>query len=111
MVRETGLTAFSSNSKRFLGMAEDTGRRAPRGYLGPPATLGSTLTAGARIVVTCRRCGHEAEAHLKRHILRHGAELSLPEWGARLVCSQCDSRRIDFMVRPGPADSGGLRRA
>ena len=55
-------------------MAEDIRRRAPRGYSGPPATLGSTLTAKARVIVMCRHCGHEAESDLNHQIMRHGAE-------------------------------------
>jgi hypothetical protein len=29
---------------------------------------------------------------------RYGAETTVPEWHKRLVCSQYDSRKIDFVV-------------
>jgi hypothetical protein len=56
-------------------MAEDTEHQPRQAYSGPPATLGSTLAANARVVVMCRRCGHEDEADLQDQIVRYGAEL------------------------------------
>jgi hypothetical protein len=42
--------------------------RLPRqGYSGPPATLGSTLTAKARVIVMCRRCGHARSRACRDH--------------------------------------------
>jgi ribosomal protein S27AE len=29
---------------------------------------------------------------------RYGGSLSVPEWHKRLVCGQCGSRKIDFIV-------------
>jgi hypothetical protein len=29
---------------------------------------------------------------------RYGAELSVPDWHKRLVCSACGSRHVDFIV-------------
>jgi hypothetical protein len=29
---------------------------------------------------------------------RYGAEMAVPDWPARLVCSQCGSRRADMVV-------------
>jgi hypothetical protein len=29
---------------------------------------------------------------------RYGAEMSIPDWHQRLVCSACGSRRVDFVV-------------
>jgi hypothetical protein len=29
---------------------------------------------------------------------RYGAEMSVPDWHARLVCAQCGSRRVDMVV-------------
>jgi hypothetical protein len=83
--RRIGRTLRLLKRGRVSDKAEDTERQPRQSYSGPPATLGSTLTANARVIVMCRRRGHEAEADLKHQILRHGAELSLPEWGARLV--------------------------
>ena len=31
---------------------------------------------------------------------RHGADLPVRDWAARLVCSQCGSRAVDFAVAP-----------
>jgi hypothetical protein len=29
---------------------------------------------------------------------RYGAELSVPDWHKRLVCSACGGRQVDFVV-------------
>jgi hypothetical protein len=29
---------------------------------------------------------------------RYGAEMTVPEWHKRLVCSQCGSKAIDFVL-------------
>jgi hypothetical protein len=29
---------------------------------------------------------------------RYGAETTVPDWGKRLVCGQCGSRNVDFVV-------------
>jgi hypothetical protein len=29
---------------------------------------------------------------------RYGAEMTVPDWRERLVCSQCGSRNVDFVV-------------
>lgn len=63
-----------------------------------PATLGSSLTARVRLIVTCRGCGHQAEPDLAELVARYGAGLPLPEWGRRLVCSRCGGNDVDFVV-------------
>jgi hypothetical protein len=36
---------------------------------------------------------------------RHGAETTVPDWRARLVCGRCGSRRVDMKVTE---QSGGV---
>jgi len=43
-------------------------------YTGPPATLGSTAAAGARLLVWCRACGHRVEPDPAAMAERYGAE-------------------------------------
>jgi hypothetical protein len=65
---------------------------------GPPATLGSTAAAHARLIVWCRDCRYQIEPDPAEMALHYGAELSVPDWHKRLVCGQCGSRQIDFVV-------------
>ena len=65
---------------------------------GPPATLGSTAAAGARIVVWCKACGHRSEPDPAEQARWYGPETLVPEWRRRLVCSQCGSRNVDMVV-------------
>jgi hypothetical protein len=55
----------------------------------PPATLGSSAVAGVRLIVWCRDCSHQVEPDPVEQAERYGAEMTLPDWQARLVCSQC----------------------
>jgi len=36
-----------------------------------------------------------------KQVQRYGAGLSLPEWAARLRCSECGSNEVDFVVSGG----------
>jgi hypothetical protein len=63
-----------------------------------PATLGSTLTAHLCLIVWCKACRHQIEPDVAEQVARYGAELPLPEWSERLVCSACGSREVDFVV-------------
>ena len=65
---------------------------------GPPATLGSSAAAGARLIVWCRDCGHQVEPDPTEQAARYGAEMTVPDWHERLVCSKCGSREIDMVV-------------
>jgi len=65
---------------------------------GPPATLGSTAAAGARIIVWCRYCRHQVEPDAAEQAQRYGAETPVRDWAKRLVCSHCDGREIDFVL-------------
>jgi hypothetical protein len=67
-------------------------------YRGPPATLGSTAAAGARIIVWCRDCRHQVEPDAAAMVARYGADTPVREWHKRLVCSQCGGREIDFVL-------------
>jgi hypothetical protein len=67
-------------------------------YTGPPATLGSTAAAGARLIVWCRDCGLQVEPDPAEMAERYGAEMSVPDWHKRLACSACGSKRVDFVV-------------
>jgi hypothetical protein len=67
-------------------------------YSGPPATLGSTAAAHARLIVWCRDCRHEVEPDPAEMAERYGPDLSVPDWAKRLVCSACGSQRVDFVV-------------
>ena len=62
------------------------------------ATLGSTLAAHLRLIVWCKACGHQAEPDVAQLVERYGADLPLPEWSKRLVCSACGSREVDYVV-------------
>jgi hypothetical protein len=65
---------------------------------GPPATLGSTAAAHARLIVWCLDCRHQVEPDPAAMAKRYGAETILLDWHKRLVCSQCGSRNIDSVV-------------
>ena len=72
--------------------------------------------AQARIVVWCPDCRHRAEPDPAELARRHGADTPIPEWHRRLVCSQCGSRAVDFVltgaavaVRTSPPGRGGPR--
>ena len=69
-------------------------------YRGPPATLGSTAAAQARLIVWCRECRHQIEPDPAEMAERYGAELPVIKWVKRLKCSRCGSRGVDFVL-PG----------
>jgi hypothetical protein len=63
-----------------------------------PATLGSSLAAHLQLIVWCKACRHQVEPDVAEQVERYGAGLALPDWAARLVCSRCGSRAVDFIV-------------
>jgi hypothetical protein len=65
---------------------------------GQPATLGSSAAAGVRLIVWCRDCRHQVESDPAEQAQRYGAEMAVPDWRERLVCSKCGSRQIDMVV-------------
>ena len=73
----------------------------PRRHSGPetgPATLGSSLRAGVRLVCWCNKCLYTIDADVAALVARLGPELPVPKWGKRLRCSRCGSRNCDFVV-------------
>jgi hypothetical protein len=80
-----------------------TGNHSPKtppvkSEFGPPATLGGTATAGVRIIVWCKACGHRTEPDVAAMVERYGAELSVLVWRNRLSCSRCGGRQIDMVL-------------
>ena len=67
-------------------------------YRGPPATLGSTAAAQARVIVWCRECRHRIEPDAAWHAARFGADLAVVDWVKRLRCSKCGGRSVDFVL-------------
>jgi hypothetical protein len=67
-------------------------------YSGPPMTLGNAAAARVRLIVWCRDCGRRAEPDPAQMAERYGAQMLVPEWRERLVCSKCGSRQIDMVV-------------
>ena len=67
-------------------------------YHGPPMTLGNAAAARVRLIVWCLDCRHQVEPDPAEMAERYGAEMSVLDWRTRLLCSQCGSRRVDFVV-------------
>jgi hypothetical protein len=65
-------------------------------YHGPPMTLGNAAAAKVRLIVWCRDCGRQVEPDPGKMAERYGAEMTVPDWGDRLVCSGC--RQVEFVV-------------
>ena len=77
-----------------------------KGYSGPPMTLGNAAPAGVRLVVWCRGCGRQVEPTLAKWSSATAPRQPVPDWHARLACSGCGSRQVDFVVirtEPWPA--------
>jgi hypothetical protein len=71
-------------------------------YSGPPATLGSTAAAQAQIIVWCKDCRHQAGPDAAAMAELYGAATAVPDWRARLVCTQCGSRNVDMVITGKP---------
>lgn len=67
-------------------------------YTGPPMTLGGAASANVRLIVWCRDCQYQVEPSPAEHARRYGADLAVIDWVKRLVCSECGSRRVDFVL-------------
>jgi hypothetical protein len=78
------------------------GRQTPaprmKPYRGPPMTLGNAAAAGVRLVVWCGDCRRQVEPDPAEMAERYGADMTVPDWHARLTCSGCGSRQVDFVV-------------
>ena len=84
------------------------GRFAVRGkrFESAAATLGSTAKAGLLLRTWCGGCRRIVDIDPGEQAARYGAELPVPEWAARLICSQCGSRAVDFVVAPRRTGGG-----
>ena len=67
-------------------------------YRGPPATLGTTAAAQVQIIVWCRACRHRVEPDPAEQAELYGTETSIQDWAARLGCSRCGGRAVDFVL-------------
>ena len=65
-------------------------------------TLGNAAAAHVRLIVWCRACRHRVEPDPAEMAVRYGADMTVPDWRGRLVCSKCGSRAI-YMVVTGTA--------
>jgi hypothetical protein len=72
-----------------------------------PATLGTTAKADLLLRTWCKSCRHSVDIDPAEQAARYGASLPVPEWAARLVCSKCGSRAVDFLVAPRHTGGGG----
>ena len=61
-------------------------------------TLADLAAERVRLVVVCLACRHQVEPDLAELAQRYGAETTVPDWHARLFCSQCGSRQVDIAV-------------
>jgi hypothetical protein len=60
-------------------------------------TLGNAAAAQVRLIVWCNECGNQ-EPDPAAQAAARGADMPVPEWGARLRCSNCGSRETDYVV-------------
>jgi hypothetical protein len=67
-------------------------------YRGTPMTLGNATAAQVRLIVWCLDCRHKVELYPSEQAQRYGAETTIPDWRARLVCLQCGSHNVDIVV-------------
>ena len=61
-------------------------------------SVGTAAAACVRLIVSCLDCRHQAEPDPAEMAALYGAEMTVPDSHKRLVCGQCGSRRVDFVV-------------
>jgi len=61
-------------------------------------TLGNAARAHVRLIVWCTACQHQVEPDPVEMAERYGADMAVPDWKERLVCSKCGSRDVDMVV-------------
>jgi hypothetical protein len=71
-----------------------------------PATLGTTAKADLLLRTWCNGCRRHVDVDSDEQAARYGVDLPVRDWAARLVCSQCGSHAVDFVV--APRKTGGL---
>jgi hypothetical protein len=64
--------------------------------LGPPMMLGVAAAAQVRLIVWCKGCGRQVEPDVAAMAATYGADIPVPDWRERLVCSQCGGRDCRF---------------
>jgi hypothetical protein len=64
----------------------------------PPMTRGNAAAARVRLIVWCLDCRQRIEPDPAEMAQRYGAEMTVPDWRERLVCSRCGSRNLDMVV-------------
>jgi len=69
-------------------------------------TLGGAVRAHMLLHVWCHDCLHRGDLDPGKEAERHSADMEIPDWASRLVCSQCGSRNTDFVCAPD--STGGL---
>lgn len=63
-----------------------------------PMTLGNATAAYLRFIVWCLDCPHQVEPDPAEIAERCGAEMTVPDWHARLGRGRCGSRPVDMFV-------------
>lgn len=71
-------------------------------YSGLPMTLGNAAAAKVRLIVWCLDCHRRVEPDPREMAERYGAEMTVPDWHARLLCSGCGIGRVDFVAGTEP---------
>ena len=61
-------------------------------------TLGQALAAQVRLIVWCKACQHQAEPDVAGQVASYGEGMTVIDWAARLRCSACGGREVDFVV-------------
>jgi hypothetical protein len=61
-------------------------------------TLGNAAVARVRLIVWCKACHRQVEPDSVEQAERYGADMPVPDWRERLVCSACGSGDVDMVV-------------
>ncbi len=93
----------NSDGSAFTGtvmITDEAGNPAPLTIQSDrtPLTLGNAAACRARLIARCLDCQRQAKFDPTDMAERFGADTTVPDWHARLVCSECGRRRIDIVV-------------
>jgi hypothetical protein len=77
---------------------------------GPPMSLGNAATAHVGLIVWYLDCWHQVELDPAEMATRYGAELAVPDWRERLVCSKRGGWQVDVMVNGRAAPARNLKK-
>jgi hypothetical protein len=61
-------------------------------------TLGKAAAARVRLIVWWQGVRPPVEPDAAEMAERYGADMTVPEWRERLVCSRCGSHNVDMVV-------------